>query len=404
VILLPRLGLVDRAAQAVVSQFAGNAQEGRLDIDFPDGSRHVFGGARPGPEIRGRIKDPAFFARVLRTGEIGFGETYMDGMWEVDDLTGFLIFGILNRKYRPDWVQRVNEIAFRSSRRLHRARQNTLDGSRDNIHAHYDLSNDLFRLFLDETMGYSSAIFETPDQDLADAQRNKYDALCKKAGIGPGDRVLEIGCGWGGFAIHAALNYGCKVHAVTISQEQLTMAQQRVAEAGLSGQITLELCDYRLIKGQYDSIVSIEMFEAVGAEYFKAFFQACDTLLRPGGRLAMQTITVPERFYEALRDGVNWMQKYIFPGGMLPSITQLEASIRNTGLIMVSLEDIGPHYVTTLQEWRRRFTANLDQVHLLGFDDRFVRMWQYYLSYAEAGFETRNTGDLQVVFEKVMAK
>jgi cyclopropane-fatty-acyl-phospholipid synthase len=392
--------LVDRTGEALFLKTCAVVNEGALEVTLPDGTQHVFRGLHDGPQARVRVNHSGAYTRLMRGGEIGLGESYMDGLWQTDDLTSVLMLGILNRKYAPSWVQRVNDIARLPSRRWHIGRRNTPSGSRRNIEAHYDLSNDMFALFLDETMAYSSAVYQDPEQDLAEAQRYKFDVLCQKADLRPSDRLLEIGCGWGGFAMHAAQHYGCKVLGITISPEQLALAKQRIAEAGLERQVEVALLDYRHASGLYDKVVSIEMFEAVGAEYFETFMQKCDSLLRPGGRLVMQTISVSDRTFQALRDGVNWLQKYIFPGGMLPSLAQLDASIRRTGLVISGVEDIAEHYVRTLREWRRRFFANIEQVRALGFDERFVRMWEYYLCYAEASFATRSTGDLQVVFEK----
>jgi len=388
------------ASKALVMRVASSVRNGRLEVYMPDGSRRTFGGRRPGPTALLRVHDDAFFTRLVRSGEMGLGESYMDGLWDVDDLTSFLALGIENRQYAPSLSKLVNDVTRLPNRRLHLSRRNSKKGSRDNVHAHYDLSNELFELFLDPTMTYSSAMFTNEEQSLEDAQRNKYDVLCRKAAIGPGSRVLEIGCGWGGFAMHAAMNYGARVTATTISKEQYGLAARRVAEAGVADRVELRLSDYRDLAGSFDHIVSIEMFEAVGAEYFETFFKKCDGLLATGGRMVMQTISVPERTFVALRDGVNWMQKYIFPGGMLPSLAAIDRSIARTRLVISDVEDIAAHYVRTLQEWRQRFEERRDDVLALGFDERFVRMWRYYLCAAEAGFATRSTGDLQIVFDK----
>lgn len=388
------------AARRLVLLACRAVKKGRLTLTFPDGSSQTFAGTLPGPDVHLTVRDEAAFTRLLLGGELAFGETYMDGLWEADDLTAVLTLGVINREHAHPLIQRLNEVSRIPARICHLRRRNSKAGSRRNISDHYDLSNELFALFLDGTMAYSSAVFESEDQPLEDAQRHKFDVLCRKAGIQPGDRVLEIGCGWGGFAIHAALNYGARVTAATISEQQLRLAQARVAEAGLSDQIDVVLRDYRDLRGRHDKIVSIEMFEAVGAEYFETFFRTCDSLLQPGGRLVMQTISVPDRLFAGLRDGVNWMQKYIFPGGMLPSLAEIERAIRKTSLLISDVEDIAPHYVRTLQKWRHRFFDNIAAVRALGFDDRFIRMWEYYLCAAEAGFATRSTGDLQIVFDK----
>jgi cyclopropane-fatty-acyl-phospholipid synthase len=392
--------LIDRFAESIALAAAGSIRQGSLELTLPDGSSRVLGQGTDGSSASLIVKSPEFFTRVLTGGEIAFGETYMDGLWDSDDLTSLLVLGIVNRSAAPGALRKLNALSRFGSRRLHLSRRNSRSGSRKNIEAHYDLSNDFFACFLDETMTYSSAVFESPDQDLAAAQANKYEMLCGKAALGPGQQVLEIGCGWGGFSLHAASHHGCSVDAITLSREQAALARDRVLEAGLDNRIHVDLCDYRDVSGSYDSIVAIEMFEAVGAEYFPLFFEKCDALLRPGGRLILQTISVPERTFTDLRDGVNWMQKYIFPGGMLPSLAQIEKAVSGTDLIVTDVEDIAPHYVRTLQCWRNRFEANLETVRSLGFDERFIRMWRYYLAAAEAGFATRSTGDLQVVLEK----
>jgi cyclopropane-fatty-acyl-phospholipid synthase len=395
-----RTNLIERSAQSLALKAASSIQRGSLQLTLPDGSCHKFGREDDGPAARLHVHTPEFFARALRGGEIGFGEAYMDGLWDSDDLTALLTLGILNRGSAPWILKKVNEVSRIGSRHLHLSRQNSRSGSRKNIAAHYDLNNEFFASFLDESMTYSSAVFASPDQSLPDAQANKYEQLCRKAEIKPNESVLEIGCGWGGFALHAAQRHACRVDAITISKEQAALARQRVAQANCADRVCIDLRDYRDVAGSYDCIVAIEMFEAVGAEYFCAFFEKCDALLKPGGRLVLQTISVPERTFADLRDGVNWMQKYIFPGGMLPSLAEIEKAISETSFIITDVEDIAPHYVETLRRWRLSFEANLDTVRSLGFDDRFIRMWRYYLSAAEAGFETRSTGDLQVVLEK----
>ncbi len=282
----------------------------------------------------------------------------------------------------------------------HRARRNTISGSRRNIEAHYDLGNDLYRLFLDESMTYSSAVFATPDQSLADAQRNKYAVIAERAGLRGGEHVLEIGSGWGGFALYAAGELGCRVTTITVSPAQHELATARVRAAGLADRVSVQLRDYRQIEGTYDAIVSIEMLEAVGAEYFEAYFEACDRALRPGGRMSLQVITFPDVAYEPQRRSANWIQTYIFPGGLLPSLAEIERSLHGTHLLVRRVEDIAPSYVRTLQAWRRRFFEQEEAVRALGFDDRFVRMWDFYLSISEAGFATGITQDLQIVLEK----
>jgi cyclopropane-fatty-acyl-phospholipid synthase len=397
----PARFLASQAAKRVILRAASVMREGELTAVLPGGKRRVFGTVGSTPAATLRIHDDEFFSRVLLHGEIGVGEAYVDGLWDSDDLVALMELGVENRRhvqFSSTWMSRASKVR---NVRLHRGRRNTQEQAKDNIHAHYDLSNDLFRLFLDETMTYSSAYFSAPDQPLADAQRNKYRMLGERAGITKGDHVLEIGSGWGGFAMFAAERYGCRVTSITISDEQYALARERVEQAGLSDRVEIRFCDYRDIEGQFDKIVSIEMFEAVGAEYFEAFFQACDRALKPGGRMAMQTISLPDRAFISVRDGVNWVQKYIFPGGMLPSIAEIERSMHKTDLVIDGLEDIGAHYALTLRLWRERFMSRLPEVRALGFDTRFIRMWEYYLAVCEAGFLTRNTSDLQIGFSKL---
>jgi cyclopropane-fatty-acyl-phospholipid synthase len=282
----------------------------------------------------------------------------------------------------------------------HRLRRNTKSQSRRNIAAHYDLGNDFYRLFLDETLTYSSAVFAAEDQSLAEAQRNKYRLIAEGAGLEAGQHVLEIGTGWGGFALYAAGQIGCRVTTITISREQHALATERVREAGLEHLVDIQLRDYRDVTGTYDAIVSIEMIEAVGAEYFETFFRACDAALRPGGRMSLQAITFPDVAYERQLRGANWIQTYIFPGGLCPSLAVIERSTHDTRLLIRRVADIGPHYARTLRAWRANFMSRLDAVRAQGFDDRFIRMWEYYLAISEAGFATGLTQDLQIEFEK----
>ena len=382
----------------------GRLQVGCLTVVLPDGSRHVFGDLASADRGEIRIHDWAALVQMLLGGETGAGEAYMDGLWTSPDLAALIRVAALNREALAlssgwwRWPLQVHRVL------RHRLRRNTKAQARRNIAAHYDLGNDFYRLFLDETLTYSSAVFATPDQSLADAQRNKYRRIAAGAGLldgaGAGRHVLEIGSGWGGFALYAAGELGCRVTSITISEEQHDMARERVRAAGLDDLVDIQLRDYREISGTYDAIVSIEMLEAVGAEYFETFFEACDRALRPGGRLSLQSITFPDVAYEAQRRGANWIQTYIFPGGLCPSLAVIERASRNTRLLIRSVADIGPDYARTLHEWRMRFIARLDEVHGQGFDDRFVRTWEYYLALSEAGFATGISQDLQIVFQK----
>jgi cyclopropane-fatty-acyl-phospholipid synthase len=399
----PSVGSVlERVAWRVALAAAGRIRFGRLTAVLPDGTRRAFGDAAAAPEDTAEIviHDRRALVRMLLNGETGGGEAYMDGLWSSPDLAALLRLAARNREalaLSSGWF-RVPAQVVRTL--AHRARRNTRRGAQRNIAAHYDLGNDFYRLFLDETLTYSSAVFERPDQSLADAQRNKYRRMAAGAGLTAGQHVLEIGTGWGGFALYAAGELGCRVTTVTISREQHALATERVREAGLDHLVDVQLRDYRDVAGTYDAIVSIEMLEAVGAAFFGTFFEVCDRALRPGGRLSLQVITFPDAAYERQLRGANWIQTYIFPGGLCPSLAVIERATRDTRLLVESVTDIGAHYVRTLQAWRTRFMARTDAARALGFDDRFVRMWEYYLALSEAGFATGISQDLQIVFEK----
>jgi cyclopropane-fatty-acyl-phospholipid synthase len=286
-------------------------------------------------------------------------------------------------------------------RLVHALHANTLIGSRRNIGKHYDLSNDFFQTFLDPTMLYSCGLYSGESDTCEDAQRRKLQSIIEKAHIESTDHVLEIGCGWGGFAMEAVKQTGCRVTGITVSEEQYQLAQKRVLKAGLQDKITILFKDYRNVAGLFDKIVSIEMLEAVGHKYLGTFFTACDKLLKPTGRLVIQVITIPDQSYENYRRKTDWIQKYIFPGGHLPSVTALSQVVtRNTSLLMEQMEDIGTNYARTLKDWRKSFTRNLDKINALGFDEVFQRKWIYYLAMCEACFRERAIGDIQVVFRK----
>ncbi|HSK94079.1 MAG TPA: cyclopropane-fatty-acyl-phospholipid synthase family protein [Candidatus Angelobacter sp.] len=395
-----RLGPVAETAERVLLAAAARIKLGHLSVVLPDGRRREFGDATS--DLRGEIAvhDRNAMVRLLIDGETGAGEGYMAGEWTSPDLPALLLLAALNRQELAligGWWRWPTQAVRILSHRLNR---NTMRRARNNIAAHYDLSNDLYRLFLDETMTYSSAVFESESQSLADAQRAKYRRIASVAGLSGGESVLEIGSGWGGFAIWAAGELGCRVTTITISEAQLTLARERIAEAGLTELVDVQLRDYRTVQGQFDAVVSIEMLEAVGHEYYPVFFETIDRVLRPGGRAAIQVITYPDASYEQQRRGANWIQKYIFPGGLLPSVAVMERATHRTRLLLTQIEDIGPHYARTLRLWRDNFLGNLDEVRALGFDERFVRMWEYYLTLCEAGFATGILQDMQLGFEK----
>ena len=392
--------ILGRVARRITLANGSRLKTGRIHVVLPDGARHTFGDPAVERVAEIHIHDNEAFVRLLLGGATGAGEAYMDGLWSSPDLPLLLEVAALNRR-----ALSISAGWWRAPARLrrsvtHRMRRNTRSQARRNIAAHYDLGNDFYRLFLDETMTYSSAVFESPEQTLADAQRNKYRLMAERARLSRGQHVLEIGTGWGGFALYAAGELGCRVTTITVSRAQHELALERVRAAGLEHLVSVQLQDYRETGGSYDAIVSIEMLEAVGAEYLATFFETCDRLLRPGGRLSLQSITFPEADYKAQLRGVNWIQQYIFPGGVLPSVGAIERALVRTDLLLTNVTDIAPSYVRTLQAWRAHFMTQLDAVRAMGFDDRFIRMWEYYLALSEASFSAGLSQDLQMVFAK----
>lgn len=392
--------LLTQVAARVTLSAASRIREGSLHVTLPDGSTRVFGDRQS--ELRGEmhIHDLEALRRLLLGGEVGGGEAYVDGLWSSPDLVGLISMAVANREglaLSKGWWRIPARIARTVS---HRRNRNTRTGSRRNITAHYDLGNDFYRLWLDETMTYSSAVFESPEQPLADAQRNKYRAIAERAGVKAGDHVLEIGTGWGGMALYLAGELGARVTTETISQAQHDLARERIHAAGLDGLVEVQLRDYRDITGEYDAVVSIEMLEAVGADYYDDYFAAVSRALKPGARASIQVITFPHDAYEAQLQGANWIQRYIFPGGVLPSLAAIESSLEGTGLLVEGVRDIRDSYALTLKTWRESFFEHIDEVRAMGFDDRFIRMWDYYLSISEAGFRTGMTQDLQIALAK----
>jgi cyclopropane-fatty-acyl-phospholipid synthase len=330
----------------------------------------------------------------------------MAGSWTTDDLAAVIRIILRNREVLDAMDSALTRLASVPLHKLfHALHRNTPRGSRANIAAHYDLGNDFYRLFLDDTLTYSCGIFERPDSTLRDASVAKYDRLCRKLGLRPDHHVLEIGTGWGGFAIHAASTYGCRVTTTTISKEQFDLAAQRVQEAGLADRVDLLLTDYRDLTGQFDRLVSIEMIEAVGHHYLGTYFRSCADRLKPDGMAALQAITILDQVYDRHIGEVDFIKRYIFPGSCIPSVAAIMRAIaRASDLKLFHLEDITPHYATTLRLWRERFFASLDAVRSLGFGDVFIRMWDFYLSYCEAGFAERYIGDVQMVLTKPLCR
>jgi cyclopropane-fatty-acyl-phospholipid synthase len=369
-------------------------------VALPDGAILELGDRTSAQRARVTVRDWNFFWRALTGGDIGVGESYVAGEWECSDLVQLCQLFLRDQAVLDD--RSVWTLPARLRHKLLRlARANTLRGSRRNIQHHYDLSNDLYRLFLDESMMYSCAVFERPDMSLAEAQRHKIDEICRCLDLSSAMHILEIGSGWGTFAIHAAREYGCRVTSLTISDAQLQLARERVAAAGVGALVDIRLCDYRRISGCFDRIVSIEMFEAVGYEYYGAFFRQCSNVLKPNGKMFLQTIYLPDQRFDTYRRDLDWVRKYIFPGGLLASVHGITSALKqHTELRLASMRDIGLHYVRTLHAWRERFLQQLPEVRRLGFDDRFIRMWEFYLASCEAAFATRSIGDVQMILER----
>ncbi len=393
-------GLVARLAKRRALAALPTLSAGRLTVHLPDGSAHRGGHSSSSLHATMWVDDEQFFGDFARYGDIGFGESYMAGHFRTDDLVSLLEIGIRNEAALPQvtWLTRMLNLG---NDLQHRLRRNTRAGSRRNIHAHYDLSNELFTLFLDPEMVYSSAYYAQDEHTLEQAQQAKFRRLAEAVGLHAGAHVLEIGCGWGGFALFAARTYGCRVTGITVSQEQFDLASARVRQSGLQDRIDIRLCDYRDVSGTYSHIVSIEMLEAVGREHWPTFFTVCHARLAPGGALAIQTIGMPDHRFEVYARHADWIQKYIFPGGLLPSVGQLlAASAAGTPLTLRWMDDIAPHYARTLRDWRLRFLTRLDDVKALGFDDRFIRMWEFYMASCEAMFATRQISTLQLVMAR----
>ncbi|MDX9841021.1 MAG: DUF1365 family protein [Desulfobulbus sp.] len=383
-------GPLERLGRRVLSRFFAQLDHGGLTLTTPEGEQLVFGDPHGQPQVAMTIHRHRFWQRAMLAADIGFGESYTDGDWDSPNLVALLSLlslreeAVNDRRLWPALAGRtVNFLR-------HLRRDNTPAGSRRNISAHYDLGNDFYRLFLDPTMCYSSGLFLAPGDTLETAQRNKIHAILDRAGIGPDDHVLEIGCGWGGFALETVRRTGCHLTAVTVSREQQAWVERLVREAGLEAQIEVQLTDYRHVQGRFTKIVSIEMIEAVGHRHLGRYFQALDRLLAPGGRIILQAITMPDQKYRAYRLGSDWIRKHIFPGGHLPSLGAITAAMAaTTRLNLVGLEDIGTHYVPTLTLWREALLARKQEVLALGFDETFLRRWTYYFSYCEAGFRNR---------------
>lgn len=402
----PPLTAAVRLARRGVHDVLASITAGRLQLQDPLGSFH-FGVAQTAapsalvPDVALHIHDLSAYLDIATGGTVGAAEAYMAGKWTVSDLPGVMRLLVINREVMNRLESGMARLGGALLKVAHWYHRNSRAGSRRNIQAHYDLGNELFELFLDPAMMYSSAVFPRPESSLEEASLHKLDLLCRKLDLRPTDHLLEIGTGWGGLALYAAQNFGCRVTTTTISRNQFDFATERVRKAGLGDRITVLSEDYRDLTGTFDKLVSVEMIEAVGLNFLDSYFRICSARLKPAGRMVLQSIIIADRNYEQARHSVDFIQKYIFPGGALPSCGAILSSVsRVTDLQLTNLHDIGFDYARTLQIWRKRFLQRLPAVRRLGYPDEFVRMWDWYLAYCEGGFLERAISAVQVVLDK----
>lgn len=397
-----KMGMLDRLARRLVLSQLVQLHYGKLFL--VDGQEtQTFGAGVGDLEATVYVDSPAFYRGLAFGGTVGVADAYIDGFWQCDDLVSLFRIVTLNGTVMRDLSKGWARLGVQVQKMVHALHRNTRSGSKKNIAAHYDLGNDFYRLWLDKTMMYSCAVYDEEHTTLDAAAVNKLDRICKKLDLKPSDHLLEIGTGWGGFAVYAATHYGCRVTTTTISKEQYAWAVARVQDAGLEDRVTVLLEDYRDLTGQYDKLVSIEMIEAVGHQYYDTFFKQCSDLLKPDGLMVLQAITMSDWAYETAKHSIDFIKSHVFPGSCIPSVTAISNSLAKvTDLKPVHLEDIGSHYVRTLHDWCARFWNQLDAVRAQGFDDRFIRMWEYYLCYCEGGFAERYISDVQMVMAKPM--
>lgn len=396
---LPRL-LDHIAKRAVLAKFE-KIQKGRLQI-VDDKQIYEFGDSDLSPlNAVITVRNPAFYSSIAFGGSVGSGEAYSLGDWDCDNLTSLVRLFLINREVLDNMDSGLSRFSTPLNKLLHWLNRNTRAGSRRNIAAHYDIGNDLFQLMLDNSMMYSSAIYDADDCSLEQASIIKLDHICQKLDLSDTDHLLEIGTGWGSMAIHAAKHYGCLVTTTTISREQYQYTREQIQQQGLDDKITLLFKDYRELSGEYDKLVSIEMVEAVGLNNLNTYFEQCSKLLKPDGIMCIQAITIADQRYEQAKREVDYIQKYIFPGGSLPSITAMSTSImKTTDMRIFHLEDIGPHYARTLHDWRERFFRHESKIRELGYSEIFIRLWEFYLCYCEGGFHERAIGTVQLLLTK----
>ncbi len=393
--------LLDNFAKYAVLQKLDKITKGTIQI-IDNNQIHEFGNTdKCNLKAVITVRSSSFYSSVTFAGSVGAGESYFLGDWDCDNLTNLVQLLLINRHVIDDMDSGLSKITAPLNQVFHWLNRNSRSGSKRNISAHYDIGNDLFSLMLDKSMMYSSAIFTGKECSLEQASFNKLDTICKKLDLTPDDHLLEIGTGWGGMAIHAAKYYGCKVTTTTISQQQYDFARERILEESLEDQITLLLQDYRDLDGSYDKLVSIEMIEAVGLNNLNTYFKKCSSLLNENGLMCIQAITMADQRYKQARKEVDFIQKYIFPGGSLPSITAMSESITSsTDMRIINLQDIGMHYAKTLRHWRERFFHNESRIRSLGYSDTFIRLWEFYLCYCEGGFLERSISTVHLVMAK----
>ena len=396
-------GLADKLCRDLLFKKLSGIKNAFVEIIDPEEGSFSLGDRNAPPSHQSQIKINRLraYSRMTLGGSIGAGESYMDGDWDCDNLVSLVRIFVLNRETLNALDGGAGALLSPFAKISHRLKKNSITGSKENIRAHYDLGNDFFSLFLDSTMMYSSGIFLKADSSLFEASTEKNDRICRKLKLKPTDHVLEIGTGWGGFALHAAKNYGCKITTTTISQRQFELAQKRIQEAKLEDRVTLLLKDYRLLEGTYDKLVSIEMIEAVGLDHLETYFEVCSQRLKPHGQMLLQAITIRDQYYDQARKNVDFIQRHIFPGSGIPSVCAMSEAIKKkTDLKIDHLEDIGIHYAQTLRLWGEALKENKAQVLSLGYTEALYRMWQFYFAYCEGGFREKSIGCAQISLTK----
>ncbi len=401
-----RAGFLVRLARRMLHARLARLGWGRVVLRDEEGQQGFGPEPVPGaPHVTVEVRDPGVYLDLALRGSVGAGEAYVRGAWSCDDLVGLVRILVRNREVLQGLERGLARAGAAALRWYHARRDNTRDGSRANIAAHYDLGNEFYRLWLDPTLMYSCAIFARPGLSLEEAQLARLERICRKLELAPGQHLLEIGSGWGGMAEYAAREHGCRVTTTTISRAQYEFTRERIARAGLAGRVEVLCEDYRDLAGRYDKLVSLEMIEAVGERWFDAFFRKCSELLVPEGAMLLQAITIRDQHYEEALRSVDFIQRHVFPGSCIPSLGACAERIaRCTDFNLFHLEDIGPHYARTLHEWRRNFLARVDEVKALGHSDEFVRLWEFYLAYCEGGFEERALGDVQMLLTKPLCR